>query len=204
MNIQVPQLIKWCLKSVLWRENSKEKSIYLTFDDGPIPEVTPKVLDILDNFGVKATFFCVGNNVQKNPETYKEVIRRGHSIGNHTFNHIKGYSFSANEYIKNTQKASEYIESKLFRPPHGQITPTQIKQLKKDYKIVMWDFITHDYDKTFSAEKIMEIVRKKSRNGSIVVFHDSLKAEKNLLEALPQALQFWKNEGYILKMISYS
>lgn len=204
MNIQVPQLIKWCLKSVLWRENSKEKSIYLTFDDGPIPEVTPKVLDILDNFGVKATFFCVGNNVQKNPKTYKEVIRRGHSIGNHTFNHIKGYSFSANEYIKNTQKASEYIESKLFRPPHGQITPTQIKQLKKDYKIVMWDFITYDYDKTFSAEKIMEIVRKKSRNGSIVVFHDSLKSEKNVLEALPQALQFWKNEGYILKMISYS
>lgn len=204
MNIQVPQLIKWCLKSVLWRENSKEKSIYLTFDDGPIPEVTPKVLDILDNFGVKATFFCVGNNVQKNPKTYKEVIRRGHSIGNHTFNHIKGYSFSANEYIKNTQKASEYIESKLFRPPHGQITPTQIKQLKKDYKIVMWDFITYDYDKTFSVEKIMGIVRKKSRNGSIVVFHDSLKAEKNVLEALPQALQFWKNEGYILKMISYS
>ncbi len=201
MNIQVPQLIKWCFKSVLWRENSKGKSIYLTFDDGPIPEVTPKVLNILDDFGVKATFFCVGDNVRKNPETYNEVIRRGHSVGNHTFNHIKGFSFSTNEYIENIKKASEYIESKLFRPPHGQITPMQIKHIKKNYKIVMWDFITYDYDKTLSAEKIMEIIRKKSRNGSIVVFHDSLKSGKNVLEALPQALQFWKDEGYYLETI---
>ncbi|VBB47979.1 Polysaccharide deacetylase [uncultured Paludibacter sp.] len=201
MKFQVPAMLRWCWKGVTWRENKKEKCIYLTFDDGPIPEVTPKVLDILDEFDVKATFLCVGDNVKKHPETYREVLRRGHRVGNHTFNHIKGFGFSADEYVGNVKKASEYVESKLFRPPHGQITHKQIKRLSSDYRIIMWDFITFDYDKAFSVEKIMKIVRNKTRNGSIVIFHDSLKAEKNVLEALPQALKFWKEEGYELKVI---
>lgn len=199
MNYQVPIFIKWFLRDVFWRINPSEKAIYLTFDDGPVPEVTPQVLDILDDFGVKATFFCVGDNVRKHPELYKEVIQRGHAIGNHTFNHIKGFDYSVDEYVENVKKASEYIQSPLFRPPHGQITPKKIKRLRADYQIIMWDIITYDYDKTFSPEKIMRIVRRKSRNGSIVVFHDSIKAEKNVLETLPQALKFWKEEGYEIK-----
>lgn len=201
MRVQVPQLLKWCWKGVLWRENPKEKNIYLTFDDGPIPEATPKVLDILEAFDVKATFFCVGDNARKHPEVYKEILKKGHTIGNHTFNHLKGFSTPNSEYVENIKKASEYIESNLLRPPHGQITSKQIKLLSKEYKIVMWDFITFDYDKTFSPEGIMNIVKTKSRNGSIVVFHDSLKSEKNMLEALPKALQFWKEEGYELKKL---
>ena len=196
---QVPRFVKWFLRDVFWRINPSEKVIYLTFDDGPIPEVTPKVLDILDEFGVKATFFCVGDNVRKHPEFYKEVIKRGHAVGNHTFNHIKGFDYSVDEYVENVKKASEYIQSPLFRPPHGQITPKKIKRLRADYQIIMWDIITYDYDKTFSPEKMMRIVRRKSRNGSIVVFHDSIKAEKNVLETLPKALKFWKEEGYEIK-----
>lgn len=159
------------------------------------------MLEILDDFGVKATFFCVGDNVRKHPEVYKEVISRGHAVGNHTFNHIKGFDYLADEYVENVKKASEYIQSELFRPPHGQITPKKIKRLRADYKIIMWDIITYDYDKTFSAKKIMRLIRRKSRNGSIVVFHDSLKSEKNVLEALPQALTFWKEEGYEVRKI---
>ena len=202
MRLQVPQLVKWCYNNVLWRENSDEKCIYLTFDDGPIPEVTPQVLDILDKFGVKATFFCVGDNVRKHPKTYAEVLKRGHSVGNHTFNHLKGFSTKNADYIQNVRKASEYINSALLRPPHGQITPKQIKLLSDEYKIVMWDIITYDYDKTFSADGIMKIIRKRSKNGSIVVFHDSIKSEKNVLETLPQALQFWKEKEYALRVIS--
>ena len=201
MNYQVPIFVKWFLKGVFWRINPSEKVIYLTFDDGPIPEITPKVLEILDDFDVKATFFCVGDNVRKHPEVYKEVISRGHAVGNHTFNHIKGFDYLADEYVENVKKASEYIQSGLFRPPHGQITPKKIKCLRADYKIIMWDIITYDYDKTFSAAKIMRLIRRKSRNGSIVVFHDSLKSEKNVLEALPKALRFWKEEGYMLRKL---
>ena len=201
MNYQVPIFVKWFLKGVFWRINPSEKVIYLTFDDGPIPEVTPKVLEILDDFGVKATFFCVGDNVRKHPEVYKEVISRGHAVGNHTFNHIKGFDYLADEYVENVKKASEYIQSGLFRPPHGQIPPKKIKCLRADYKIIMWDIITYDYDKTFSAAKIMRLIRRKSRNGSIVVFHDSLKSEKNVLEALPKALTFWKKEGYEVRTL---
>ncbi|MGC3978099.1 MAG: polysaccharide deacetylase family protein [Paludibacteraceae bacterium] len=200
MKFQVPALIRWCWKGVVWRENPDKKNIFLTFDDGPIPEVTPKVLDILDNYNAKATFFCVGDNVRKHPETYMEVIRRGHQVGNHTFHHIKGFSFADEEYVDNVQKAANYIDSKLFRPPHGQITHRQIKRLSSDYKIIMWDFITYDYDSTMSVEQIMKIVKKKSRNGSIVVFHDSLKAQKNMLQALPLALEYWEKNGY--KIIS--
>lgn len=201
MRFQVPLIIRWFYGNILWRGNSKEKIIYLTFDDGPIPEVTPKVLDILDEFNVKATFFCVGDNVMKHPETYAEVLKHGHAVGNHTFNHLKGFAVKNKEYIENIKKASIYIKSAIVRPPHGQITPGQIKLLSKDYKIVMWDIITFDYDKTFSTDGIMKIIRKRTRNGSIVVFHDSLKSEKNVLEALPQALQFWKEEGYSLNLI---
>ena len=199
---QVPDILKLFWRNVVWRMNTAEKQIYLTFDDGPNPQVTPLVLAILDRFDVKATFFCVGENVSKYPDVFEEVKRRGHAVGNHTFNHIKGYEYSAADYTENVQKAAEYIHSSLFRPPHGRIKCSQIKALKKDYKIILWDFITYDYNKKVQPEQITKEVKKRSRNGSIVVFHDSLKAEKNVLNALPQALKFWKEEGYSFGILS--
>ena len=194
--LQVPEILKSVIKNVVWRINPAEKVIYLTFDDGPNSRVTPLVLDILDRFEVKATFFCVGENVSRFPDVFDEVKRRGHTVGNHTFNHLKGFEYSTDDYVRNVKKASEFIDSRLFRPPHGQIKPSQIKALKDDYLIIMWDFITYDYDKRIEPEKIIEKKKKRSRNGSIVVFHDSLKAEKNVLQVLPEALRFWKENGY--------
>ncbi len=194
--LQVPEILKSVIKNVVWRINPAKKVIYLTFDDGPNSRVTPLVLDILDRFEVKATFFCVGENVSRFPDVFDEVKRRGHTVGNHTFNHLKGFEYSTDDYVRNVKKASEFIDSRLFRPPHGQIKPSQIKALKDDYRIIMWDFITYDYDKRIEPEKIIAEVKKRSRNGSIVVFHDSLKAEKNVLQVLPEALRFWKENGY--------
>ena len=194
--LQVPEILKSVIKNVVWRINPAKKVIYLTFDDGPNSRVTPLVLDILDRFEVKATFFCVGENVSRFPDVFDEVKRRGHTVGNHTFNHLKGFEYSTDDYVRNVKKASEFIDSRLFRPPHGQIKPSQIKALKDDYLIIMWDFITYDYDKRIEPEKIIAEVKKRSRNGSIVVFHDSLKAEKNVLQVLPEALRFRKENGY--------
>jgi peptidoglycan/xylan/chitin deacetylase (PgdA/CDA1 family) len=194
--LQVPEILKSVIKNVVWRINPAKKVIYLTFDDGPNSRVTPLVLDILDRFEVKATFFCVGENVSRFPDVFDEVKRRGHTVGNHIFNHLKGFEYSTDDYVRNVKKASEFIDSRLFRPPHGQIKPSQIKALKDDYLIIMWDFITYDYDKRIEPEKIIAEVKKRSRNGSIVVFHDSLKAEKNVLQVLPEALRFWKENGY--------
>ena len=196
MNVQFPRILRPFFGKTIWRKNSSEKVIYLTFDDGPNPGVTPQVLDILDRFEVKATFFCVGENVSRFPDVFDEVKRRGHTVGNHTFNHLKGFEYSTDDYVRNVKKASEFIDSRLFRPPHGQIKPSQIKALKDDYLIIMWDFITYDYDKRIEPEKIIAEVKKRCRIGSFVVFHDTLKAEKNVLQVLPEALRFWKENGY--------
>lgn len=194
--MQFPRFLRPLFGKLTWRVKTDSKLVYLTFDDGPVPEVTPQVLDILDEYGWKATFFCVGDNVRKYPEVYQEVLRRGHRVGNHSFNHIRGYRYPVEEYVANVQKASAYIESRLFRPPHGRITFSQIKALKEDYDIVMWDVITYDYDKKKKPEQIMRTVRNYLRKGSIVVFHDSIKAKDNVLTVLPQALAYWKEKGY--------
>lgn len=194
--MQFPRFLRPLFGKLIWRVKTDSKLIYLTFDDGPVPEVTPQVLDILDTYGWKATFFCVGDNVRKYPEVYQEVLRRGHQVGNHSYNHIRGYRYSVEYYVANVQKASAYIESRLFRPPHGRITFSQIKALKEDYDIVMWDMITYDYDKKKKPEQIMRTVRRYLRKGSIVVFHDSIKAKENVLTVLPQALAYWKERGY--------
>jgi peptidoglycan/xylan/chitin deacetylase (PgdA/CDA1 family) len=159
------------------------------------------VLDILDRYDAKATFFCVGENVAKYPEIFEEVKKRGHAVGNHTYNHLKGNENSLSYYVENVKKADEIISSPLFRPPHGRISLKQAKALKKDYKIIMWDFITYDYDKRVTQSEIVPEVKKKSRNGSIVVFHDSLKAEKNVLSALPRVLDFLTKEGYEMRAL---
>jgi len=196
MNIQFPDVLRPFLGKLLWRKNPLEKVIYLTFDDGPVPEVTPLVLDLLDEYNLKATFFCVGENVEKYPDVYKEVLKRGHKTGNHTYNHLKGIAVSTNEYVTNVEKAATQIDSKLFRPPYGRIKNSQKKALLEDYEIVMWDIITRDYDSRLSPVSIMQNIKRYSRNGSLVVFHDSIKAERNMLTVLPLAIEYWNSKGY--------
>ncbi|MDD4971164.1 MAG: polysaccharide deacetylase family protein [Paludibacter sp.] len=201
MNIQFPDLLRPFLGKLLWRKNSSEKVIYVTFDDGPVPEVTPRVLDMLDEYNLKATFFCVGENVEKYPELYNDILRRGHKTGNHTYNHLKGVSVSTEDYVANVQKASEIIDSRLFRPPYGRINYKQKKALRKDYEIVMWDVITQDYNTNLTPKNILQNIKRYSRNGSLVVFHDSIKAERNMLTVLPRAIEYWNSKGYRFEVL---
>lgn len=196
MGVQLSRIPSLFFPSLTWRVKTCSKLIYLTFDDGPVPQVTPQVLNILDAFGWRATFFCVGENVAKHPDLYREVLARGHRTGNHSYNHIRGFRYTTDEYVQNVKKASEIIQSKLFRPPHGRMTFAQMKALHKEYDIVMWDVITRDYDQKKSPERILKAIKRNLRKGSVVVFHDSLKAKENVLEVLPKALEFWKSEGY--------
>ncbi len=188
--VKMPRFIQRLYPERVWAFSRKEDAIYLTFDDGPIPEVTPWVLDELKKFGAKATFFCIGENVQKHPEIFRRILAEGHTVGNHTFNHLKGTKTETSKYIENTLLAEELIDSKLFRPPYGKITSKQAKILQnRGFKIVMWDIISFDYDTTISEEKCLKNVLKNITTGSVVVFHDSLKAEKNLRYVLPKVLE---------------
>ena len=185
-----------------WRiKQEKEKAVYLTFDDGPIPEMTPWVLDILDKYNIKATFFCVGDNVRKHPEIYELILEKGHRVGNHTFNHIQGIRTRTKNYIKNTELATGYIDSDLFRPPHGHMRIRQFFPLRKKYRIILWDVVTRDYSKHMNPDKVLENVKKYTRDGSIIVFHDSIKAERNVKEALPKAIEWLLEQGYSFKLI---
>lgn len=196
MLVRLPLLLKMFIPGVTWRRKSAGKTIFLTFDDGPVPEVTPHVLDMLDEYGWKATFFCVGENVQKYPDLYQEIIRRGHRTGNHTHNHLKGFRVDVQKYVDNVHLASQYIESDLFRPPYGRIRPRQKRLLQADYEIIMWDLLTQDYDKMLTPEGIMQKIKHKTRKGSIVLFHDSIKARNNVMAVLPRAIEFWNQQGY--------
>lgn len=193
---QPPLLLKRFYPEAVWRKNEEEKIIYLTFDDGPCKETTERILDILDEFDVKATFFCVGENVQRVPTLFEEIKKKGHQVGNHTLRHVKGFGLSTAKYLSQVERADKLICSSLFRPPHGQIRMEQYRELSKKYTIVMWDVITRDYNSKLSPEKIFGIVKKYTRNGSIIVFHDSKKAQKNVLKALPKSLQYLKKEGF--------
>ena len=194
---KVPVLLKEISKrNVLWEVDTEEKVLYLTFDDGPIPEVTTSVLSILKKYNAKATFFMVGDNVKKYPAIKQQVLDAGHRIGNHTMKHLKGFSNRNYHYYKNTLQASAYIESELFRPPHGQITPQQVKVLSKKYKIVMWSVLSGDFDSKLSPEQCWDKLRKNVKSGSIIVFHDSLKAQKNMIYALEHCLEYFTKMGY--------
>ena len=185
----------------VWRLHRKRKCVYLTFDDGPIPEVTPWVLDTLDQYGVKATFFCVGDNVRRNPELFEEIKRRGHNVGNHTMNHLQGIKVTSQRYLRNVLEAHRYINSPLFRPPHGLLRWAQASILREQFTIVMYDLVTRDYSNKLSGEDVLNNVKRYARKGSIIVFHDSLKAEKNLKYALPRAIEWLKSKGYTFELI---
>lgn len=199
---QLPTVYRKIFPGTVWRLPRKEKTVFLTFDDGPIPEVTTFVLDFLREKGIKATFFCVGDNVRKHPEIFQRILDEGHQVGNHTFNHLQGLYTSSKDYIRNVEKADELIKSPLFRPPHGILRYIQFMTLRRKFKIVFWDVVTRDYNRKLNGEEVLGIVKKYTRDGSIIVFHDSLKAEKNIRYALPKAIDFLSAEGYKFEVLS--
>lgn len=179
------------------------KDVYLTFDDGPIPEVTPKVLAILARYNVKATFFMVGENAKKHPDVYEMVVKAGHRIGNHTYNHLKGWSCDTLTYLSNVDQCADYIgETNLFRPPYGKATWPQRRMLHlMGYKLIYWDILTRDYDASVTPEAMLALIKKETRPGSIINFHDSLKSNERMLEVLPKAIEWLQSNGYRLEVI---
>lgn len=213
---QPPIWFRKLYPQAIWRVNPEEKAVYLTFDDGPIPVVTPWVLDLLDQYGAKATFFMVGDNIRKYPNEFRMVVKRGHRIGNHTFNHLRGFEISTQAYMRNTLMAQEYMKEVcqeeslqhalyplLFRPPHGHMGWSQYRALRNHYKIIMWDLVTRDYSKKLNGSQVFSNVKRYVRNGSIITFHDSLKSwnNGNLQYALPRAIEFLQVQGYTFKLL---
>lgn len=191
-------------KDFIWHFAGHEKELFLTFDDGPNADVTPWVIETLAKYNAKATFFCIGENVMNNQDIYGRVIDEGHSVGNHSFSHLKGWITSNKDYIDDVKKASEFIDSDLFRPPYGKIKPSQSFELKKDYYIIMWDVLTRDYDEDVNPEKCLQYVINHSEGGSIILFHDTLKAIKNLRFVLPRVLEHYSENGFTFKAIDFS
>ena len=201
MIIEQPTIwLRWIYPKALWRMDPKEHSVYLTFDDGPIPEATPFILDTLSKYGVKATFFMVGDNVRKYPHLYERIKAEGHQVGNHTYNHMGSVRHTLKTYVKNTNKANELIHSKYFRPPHGWMRPAAYIWLKHKYKVVMWDVVTRDYSKLLTADDVVNNIKTYTRNGSIITFHDSLKSIDKLQTALPESLEWLISQGYKFKI----
>jgi peptidoglycan/xylan/chitin deacetylase (PgdA/CDA1 family) len=188
-----PSLIKSMYPSLLWKVDTDKPEIFLTFDDGPTPGVTELVLNKLSDYGAKATFFCLGKNVKENPELFERIKAEGHSVGNHTFDHLNGWKSKTDDYIESIRKCESVFSSHLFRPPYGRIKPSQIKFLKEKYKIVMWSALSMDYDPMVSSEKSIEISLKDLTSGSIIVLHDSLKAKAKMLEILEELLKHCKS-----------
>ncbi len=183
-------------KGLVWRIPSSKREVFLTFDDGPIPEVTPLVISILKKYDIKATFFCVGENVQKHPEVLDLLLKNGHSVGNHTFNHVKAWKTDTDSYLSEVERCNLLVKSNLFRPPHGQINRKITHNLRKDYRIIMWSALTGDYNKKLSGDQCLANAVNNTRPGSIIVFHDSLKAQERMEYALPKYIEYCLGEGY--------
>ncbi|MDE5874169.1 MAG: polysaccharide deacetylase family protein [Muribaculaceae bacterium] len=199
-----PKWFRWLFPGAIFRIPSprgERPRVFLTFDDGPIPEVTPWVLDVLDRFGVKATFFMVGQNVERYPHLLEEVRRRGHAVGNHTLHHIQGASATTMRYMRDSAEGARLTGSLLFRPPHGWLRPRQLWALKKHYKVVMYDLVTRDYSRHMTAGDVIDNVKRFTRDGSIIVFHDSLKSWPRLQEALPASLEWLLAQGYLFEKL---
>lgn len=194
--IRTPSFIQSLFPSFLWRVSTEEQAIYLTFDDGPIPEVTPWVLDMLARYEAKATFFCVGENVERYPEIFRRLRDEGHSVGNHTFNHVSGWSHDNVPYFHNVRNCAQIVDSDLFRPPYGRMKPRQVQFLQRHYRIVMWDVLSGDFDPETTPEQCCRNVLQNARAGSIVVFHDSLKAKDNMQYTLPRVLKHFDDLDY--------
>jgi peptidoglycan/xylan/chitin deacetylase (PgdA/CDA1 family) len=202
--VRTPFLLKILYPNFLWDARGDSNSIFVTFDDGPIPIVTPFVLKILKQYDAKATFFCIGDNVRKHPDVFEQVKNDGHAIGNHTFNHLNGWQTADDIYLENFSQADELIRSNLFRPPYGRVKHSQARQLLQTnpgIKIVMWNVLSGDFDISLSPEKCLENVLKNVKGGDIVLFHDSLKAKDRMEYTLPRALEYWSKKGFEFKSL---
>ena len=192
-----PLLYRLLFPEAIWRfKHRNRRVVYLTFDDGPIPEQTPWVLDLLDRYGIRATFFMVGDNVRRHPELLEEVRRRGHSVGNHTMHHLQGMKVTSRRYMRDITEADALIDTTLFRPPHGIMRWAQAKAIKDHYNIIMYDLVTRDYSRKLNPEQVLNNVKRFARNGSIIVFHDTKKAAPNMRVALPKAIEWLLSQGY--------
>lgn len=212
--IKTHKLVPLFFPKYVWKIPNSENKIYLTFDDGPIPNVTEWVLDVLKKEKIKATFFCIGDNIKKHPKVFQRILNEGHTVGNHTYNHLNGWKTNINEYLENIYKCQTEINkyfsnnfsnrsSKIYRPPYGKISLKQTKKIKQlDYKIVMWDVLSYDFNSRITSEECLKNVVKNTESGSIIVFHDSIKAEQNLRYALPKAIKQLKEKGFEFDVIS--
>ena len=196
MFVKTPSLTKYLFPSLVWKKNTDQKKIWITFDDGPNEKVTPYLINVLEKFDIKATFFIIGNQAKKYPELVKLIINNGHKIGNHSFSHLNGFSTNNNKYLEDVEQAKKYIDSDIFRPPYGKITPLQIKNLKKDFKIIMWDIMSWDFKENIYPNKIYKNVIDNVENGSIILFHNNLKSYNNLKNSLEIILEKLKDKGY--------
>lgn len=199
--VTTPYILRIFYPSLLWKMPEGEKKIYLTFDDGPHHEITPQVLDLLEKFDAKATFFCIGKNVEANKDVFKMIVDDGHSIGNHTFNHDKGWKTKTEDYVVSVDKTNLIIKSPLLRPPYGKIKPSQIRKLKGNYKLIAWTVISYDWDKSLTSDDCYNNVIKNASDGSIIVFHDSEKAARNMIPALTKVLEYYSNKGFTFEKL---
>lgn len=194
--VRPPFFLKKVFPSITWKVPVRENTLFLTFDDGPVPEVTPWVLSMLKSYKASATFFCVGENIKKYKDIYNTIMDQGCQVGNHTYNHLNGLKTNCEQYIQNVYKCDEEVDSKLFRPPHGKLRYSQYRVLKDQYAIVMWDVLSGDYDTNISPEKCLKNVLHYAKKGSIIVFHDSLKAADNLYYVLPRVLEYFSERDF--------
>ncbi len=199
---KTPSIVKPLAGDLVWDIPTSQREVFLTFDDGPVPEVTPQVLDILDEYGAKGTFFCVGENVERHPEIFLDLLDRGHSVGNHTWSHENGWRTSQMSYLKSVLRCEELVNSKLFRPPYGRIRRQQAEALRNRFHLIMWDVLAGDWDENRSVEQCVDTLIEYTRPGSVVVFHDSIKARDRVLQALPEYLRYLEVEGYTCSLLT--
>jgi peptidoglycan-N-acetylglucosamine deacetylase len=204
--IKIPWIAKQFFSSYIWSINTSEKEVFLTFDDGPHPSITPWVLEQLRSYNAKATFFCIGKNVHEHPDVYKQILSEGHATGNHTYHHVNGWKMDTKEYLHDIDKATALIQTNLFRPPYGRIRSNQAKQIgdalhRTDARVIMWDVLSADFDETITKEECLKNVLTNYTKGSVIVFHDSEKALSHLKFVLPKLLEHLQREGYMCRKI---
>lgn len=199
--IKSPIWLRWLYPRLIWHHSRDLPYLFLTFDDGPIPDVTPAILNILKEYQIQATFFCVGDNIKKHPDIFQRILDEGHRVGNHTHNHLKGWNTAYNDYIENVEHCNQLAQTDLFRPPYGRGTRKQYRKLEKQYKIIMWDVMSGDFDRTITPKQCLKNVLSTAENGSIIVFHDNIKSRERVLYALPRAIEYWKKKGYRFKTL---